>query len=160
MPPALLLDLNKVDLQQVLFNNHDIEKVNPHRYEMRQLDGIIYYDLASGVCLGYKDVTEQEFWVRGHIPGKPLMPGVIMIEAAAQLASFFVLSCFDDYPPDRFVGFGRIDEVKFRSTVTPGQRLHLIVKLLEHRPRRFVCAAQGMVNGQMAFEAKITGMPL
>ena len=160
MPPALLLDLNKVDLQQVLFNSHDIEKVNPHRYEMRQLDGIIYYDLAQGVCLGYKDVTEQEFWVRGHIPGRALMPGVIMIEAAAQLASFFMLSCFDEYPPDRFVGFGGIDEVKFRSEVAPGQRLYLIAQHLEHRPRRFICATQGIVDGRMVFEAKITGMPV
>ena len=160
MPPALLLDLSRIDLDHVAFDAAAIEEVNPHRYEMRQLDGMIYDDQETSTCLGYKDVTEDEFWVRGHIPGRPLMPGVIMIEAAAQLASFYVINSFHEYSPDKFIGFGGINDVKFRGAVTPGQRLYLIVKLIERRPRRFICAAQGVVDGQMVFEAKIVGMPM
>lgn len=160
MPPALLADLNSLDLNKVLHDTEAIEKVNPHRFEMRQLDAIVHEDSEQGLCVGYKDITEEEFWIRGHIPGRPLMPGVIMIEACAQLASFYVLTALDDYASGKFVGFGGIDEVKFRGTVKPGDRLYLMVKLIEHRPRRFVAAAQGVVDGQMVMQAKIVGMPI
>jgi len=158
MPPALIIDLNKIDLHQVIFDTAAIEKTNPHRYEMRQLDGVIWHDEASASVVGYKDITENEFWVRGHIPGRPLMPGVIMVEAAAQLASFYIK--FLNKDDERFIGFGGIEDVKFRGTVEPGSRLILLGKLLENRPRRFICAAQGVVNGQMVFQAKIIGMPI
>ncbi|MBN1436413.1 MAG: beta-hydroxyacyl-ACP dehydratase [Sedimentisphaerales bacterium] len=160
MPPALLANLDAIDLNKVLYDTATIEKVNPHRFEMRQLDAIVHEDKDVGLCVGYKDITEDEFWVRGHIPGRPLMPGVVMIEAAAQLASFYVLTALEDYASGKFVGFGGIDEVKFRGSVVPGDRLYLIAKLLESRPRRFVAAAQGIVNGQMVLQAKIVGMPM
>ena len=59
---------------------------------MEHLNGVNYYD-HNGKIVGYKDVREDEFWVEGHIPGRPLLPGVIMIEAAAQLASFLCQRC-------------------------------------------------------------------
>ena len=157
MPPQLILDLDNIDLNQLAFDSQAIEKVNPHRYEMRQLDGIIWHNPDEAGILGYKDVTENEFWVRGHIPGRPLMPGVIMVEAAAQLASFYIRLLNAD---DRFVGFGGIDDVKFRGVVTPPCRLYLMGRMLENRPRRFICDAQGVVDGQMVFQAKIIGMPV
>ena len=157
MPPPLLIDLDEIDLKQVLYDAEAIEQVNPQRYEMRQLDGINYIDFEAGLAVGYKDVTEKEFWVRGHVPGRPLMPGVIMLEAAAQLASFYTIKTGNDA---HFVGLGGIEEVKFRSTVLPGMRLHLLGKFIERRSRRFKCAAQGVVDGQMVFEALIIGMPV
>ena len=90
MPPTLLTDLTKIDLDQVLFDRNHVESVNPHRYEMQHLDGIIHFDPQAGVIVGFKNVTEDEFWIRGHIPNRPIMPGVIMIEAAAQLVSYAV----------------------------------------------------------------------
>lgn len=157
MPPQLIIDLDTIDLDQCIFDAEAIEKVNPHRYEMRQLDGIIYENRDDVTILGYKDVTESEFWVRGHIPGRPLMPGVLMIEAAAQLASFAVKRINDD---DRFIGFGGVDDVKFRGVVTPPSRLYIMGKLIENRPRRFISLAQGVVDGQMVFQARIIGMPV
>jgi len=158
MPPLPLIDLGSIDLNRVLYDQEAIYKINPHRYEMVQLNGVVYQDAGQGLVVGYKDVTAMEFWVRGHIPGRPLMPGVIMIEAAAQLASFYVKILRQD--DDRFIGFGGIEETKFRGTVEPGCRLYMVEKLLENCPRRFRCAAQGFVNGQMVFETVIVGMPV
>ena len=90
------------DLNELAFDSQAIEKVNPHRYEMRQLDGIIWHSPDQAAVLGYKDVTEDEFWVRGHIPGRPIMPGVLMVEAAAQLASFYIKYLNQE---GRFIGF-------------------------------------------------------
>jgi 3-hydroxyacyl-[acyl-carrier-protein] dehydratase len=97
MPPPLLFDLSQIDLEaKPVFDKEAICKVNPQRFEMQQLDGVIWYDKEKSSILGFKDVTEQEFWVRGHIPERPLMPGVIMIEAAAQLSSFFIKQVFQE----------------------------------------------------------------
>lgn len=157
MPPQLVVDLDSIDLTQLAFDSDAVAEVNPHRYEMRQLDGIIWHDPETTTILGYKDVTEEEFWVRGHIPGRPIMPGVVMIEAAAQLASFYIKLLNAD---DRFIGFGGVDDVKFRGVVTPPSRLYLMGRMLENRPRRFICSSQGVVDGQMVFQAKIIGMPV
>ena len=157
MPPELLVNLEEIDLNNVIFGVSDIEAANPHRYEMRHIDGIVHMDPDAGTIIGFKDVKEDEFWVRGHIPGRPLLPGVLMIEAAAQLASFFAKKLTGT---DRFIGFGGIQDVKFRTQVAPGDRLYLLGKFLEVRPRRFKMSSQGMVNGQRAFEAVIVGMPI
>jgi len=158
MPPTLLVDLDRLDLSRILYDVKAIEEVNPHRYEMRQLDGIIALDVETGTVVGFKDVREDEFWVRGHIPERPLMPGVLLLESAAQLASFCVKKI--NVGENRFIGFGGLEGVKFRVQVTPGNRLYLLGKLVENRQRRFKLAAQGVVNGQLAFEAIIIGIPI
>ena len=156
MPPPLLFDLSKIDLKaKPVFDRETIEKVNPQRYEMQHLDGILWYDKEKYLVLGYKDVTENEFWVRGHIPGRPLMPGVIMIEAAAQLLSFFVKHVYD---VKGFIGFASIDEAKFRSTVVPGQRLYLLGHITVFKSRKYSAYIQGLVDGTMAFETTVSGM--
>src|SRR5690554_1935470 len=101
MPPTRLFDLLDLDLDKVEFDRQAIAQVNPQSYEMSQLDAIVWYDLPRMLCLGYKDVTDKEFWIRGHIPGRPIMPGVIMVEAAAQLCSFFMKRI---YGLDGFIG--------------------------------------------------------
>jgi 3-hydroxyacyl-[acyl-carrier-protein] dehydratase len=158
MPPALLTDLSVLDIDQVLFDRKQIESVNPHRYEMQHLDGIVHFDPAEGVIVGFKEVTENEFWIRGHIPNRPIMPGVIMIESAAQLVSFAVKKLRNDH--ETFIGFSGIENTKFRGTVAPPAKLLMIGKLVEDRPRRFICDTQGFVDGQMIFESQIIGMPV
>jgi len=157
MPPQPIINLATLDLNTVLVGKDGIRQVNPQRFEMEQLDGIIHLDLARQISVGFKDVREDEFWVRGHIPGRPLYPGVLMIEAAAQLASFYTHQVLQG---DRFIGFGGVDEVKFRGTVVPPCRLILVGQGLEIRSKRFVCAVQGFIDLKMVFEAKITGMPV
>jgi 3-hydroxyacyl-[acyl-carrier-protein] dehydratase len=157
MPPSLLFDLSEIDLNaKPVFDQEAICRVNPQRFEMLHLDGILWYEKAKALILGYKDVTDHEFWVRGHIPGRPLMPGVIQIEAAAQLLSFFVLQIYEE---EGFIGFGGIEKAKFRAAVEPGCRLYLLGHIIEIRTgRKYVCDVQGVVNGSLAFEATISGM--
>lgn len=159
MPPRALFPLESLDLERVLADIEDIRKTNPQRYEMEQLSRIVHYDPEAGTIAGVLEVAEEPFWARGHIPGRPLMPGVIMIEAAAQLCSWAVRQVYDsEVYADRFFGFGGIDNVKFRGTVLPGQRLVILGEKGEVRPRRAVFKTQGWVEGRMAFQAEITGL--
>ena len=156
MPPPLLFDLSQIDLTaKPVFDREAVNKVNPQRFEMQQLDGVLWYDKEKFQILGYKDVTENEFWIRGHIPTRPLMPGVIMVESAAQLLSFFVRQV---YAVQGFIGFASIDSAKFRSVVEPGQRLYLLGHITTFKSRKYSAYIQGVVNGSMVFETTVSGM--
>jgi 3-hydroxyacyl-[acyl-carrier-protein] dehydratase len=157
MAPPLLVDLAGIDLARILIPIEEIRQINPQRYEMEQLTGIVHLDAAAGQIVAVKEVRPDEFWVRGHIPGRPLMPGVVMIEAAAQMTSFYYKYVQKD---SRFVGFAGVDAVKFRGQVAPGDRLILLGKVVEIRSRRAVFDTQGVVGDKLVFEARITGMPI
>jgi len=156
MPPPLLFDLSQIDLKaKPIFDRQAIGEVNPQRFEMQQLDGILWYDKERFLILGYKDVTSSEFWIRGHIPARPLMPGVIMVEAAAQLSSFFIKRI---YELGGFIGFAGIDSAKFRATVEPGQRLYLLCHITKFKRRKYTASVQGIVDNTMVFETQISGL--
>lgn len=154
MPPKLLFDISRIDLDGVLYDKDVIREVNPQRGDMEHLDAIVHVDAAEHRIMGYKDVRQEEFWVPGHIPGRPLLPGVIMIEAGAQLASFYTKKVMGW---DGFIGFGGVDGVKFRQQVTPGCRMYILGQRIWERHRRICCNVQGVVNGELAFEAQILG---
>jgi 3-hydroxyacyl-[acyl-carrier-protein] dehydratase len=158
MPPELQFDLSTIDLSQVIADKEEIRKHNPQRFEMEHLDGIIYVDPSSNLIIGYKDVRPDEFWVRGHIPGFPLLPGVIMCEAAAQLCSFYIMR----YSPIEadFIGFGGMEDVRFRRTVKPGERLILVGKANKLHRRQTLFTVQGMVDGVMVFHGDIIGVAM
>jgi 3-hydroxyacyl-[acyl-carrier-protein] dehydratase len=142
-------------MEKTVFDRTVIAEVNPQSYEMSQLDGIIWYDRPKLLVLGYKDVTEDEFWIRGHIPGRPIMPAVIMIEAAAQVSSFFMKRI---YGLTGFIGFSGIEQAKFRDMVVPGDRLYLLAHISKVRSRQFSADVQGLVNDKLAFDTTVTGM--
>ena len=159
MPRNLLIELSGIDLANCVIDQEGIRQINPQRYEMEHLNGVIWYDLDSMTIVGYKDVRPDEFWVRGHIPGRPLLPGVVMIESAAQLASIG-FKVFADSEDDRFVGFGGVTDAKFRRAVTPPARMLLLGKCTELRSRRAVFLTQALVDDALVFEATIIGMPM
>ena len=155
MPAKTLFDISNIDFTKTIATSDDIYEVNPHRHEFMLLDGIIHHDAENGNIVGFRETRDDEFWVKGHIPGRPLFPGVLMIEAAAQLVSYFVMK---NEPDKGFLGFGGVSDVKFRGVVVPGDRLVFLGKLLEHRPRRSVGSVQGYVGERMVFEGRSTGM--
>ena len=159
MPPPLLVDLSKIDMNRIELPIEEVRKYNAHRYEMEQLSGVIHVDREKRVAVGFKDVRSDEFWVRGHIPGRPLMPGIVMMEAAGQLCALLYKVAISNLP-GTFLGFGGMNNVKFRRTVVPGEKLILLAHCTDERLRRVVFDTQGLVGGQFVFEGQIIGMPV
>ena len=158
MPPLLILDPASLDLSRVVADREAIRRVNPQRYEMEQLTAIVLLDREQQIVAGYKDVGADEFWVRGHMPDYPLLPGVLICEAAAQLCSFYTMSA--GLVESGFLGFSGMENVRFRSPVRPGDRLLLIGKSMRLHRRQMVFNVQGFVGTTMVFHGDIIGVPL
>lgn len=158
MPPAPLVDPTTIDTSRVLADRDAIHRYNPQRFEMDQLSAIVLIDPERKLIIGYKDVSADEFWVRGHMPGYPLMPGVLMCEAAAQLSSYY---CKDaGMFKEGIVGFGGMEDVRFRGQVRPGDRLVLVGKGVRLHRRHSIFEVQGFVGANMVFHGKFIGVML
>src|SRR6266849_4915844 len=112
MPPEAHFELGHVDLSRVVADLEAIRRVNPQRFEMEQLTAIVLVDPEQRLVVGYKDVRPDEFWVRGHMPGYPLMPGVLMCEAAAQLCNYYLVT--QGLLGGDFIAYGGLENVRFR----------------------------------------------
>lgn len=157
MPPRLIFDISQVDLDATLFGPEVIREYNLQRGEMEHLDAIVWAQPETGASIGRKHVRHDEFWIPGHIPGRPIMPGVIQIEAAAQVASFYTRRYVGW---KGFIGFGGVTECKFRQQVVPGDTLYILCQKIWERHRRVGCNIQGLVKGNIAFECQIIGVEL
>jgi 3-hydroxyacyl-[acyl-carrier-protein] dehydratase len=154
-----IVDPTTLDFGRVLADTEEIRKWNPQRFEMEQLTAIIHEDPVRNACVGYKEITDQEFWVRGHMPGMPLMPGVVMLEAVAQVCCYFAHKY--DLLGTSMVGFGGLEEVRFRDPVVPGDRLVVMCELVKARRNRLiVCRFQGAVEGSLVLEGILKGIPI
>lgn len=158
MPPPLILDPATIDCNHVIADLEAIRKVNLQRFEMEALTAIVLLDPTRKLIVGYKDVTPNDFWVRGHMPHFPLMPGVLLCETAAQLSSYYLITqkVFDT----QFVGLGGLDEVRFLGMVRPGDRLLMVCCMIREKRMAAQCYAQGFVNNRMVFDGKVQGIPL
>lgn len=159
MPPPVLIDPQSLDLENVLVDLEGIRKINPHRGEMEQLTAVVLLDPELHRIAGFKDTSEEDFWVPGHMPGYPLMPGVIMCEAAAQLANYYCMT--QKVLDGDFIAFGGMEGVRFRGPVHPGDRLVLVAHLTHLRKnRRALFDFQGFVGATMVVHGEIIGVPL
>ncbi|MEC7709436.1 MAG: 3-hydroxyacyl-ACP dehydratase FabZ family protein [Planctomycetota bacterium] len=158
-PRDYIIHPNEYDLGTVIADIDEIRRYNQQRFEMEQLTAIVHEDEDRGLCVGYKDTTADEFWARGHFPNVPLMPGVIMCEAAAQLSSYF--SQKHQLLEAEMIGFGGLDDVRFREPVRPGERLVIAVERVRVRPKAMiVCRFQGLVDSNIVVDGVIKGVPL
>jgi 3-hydroxyacyl-[acyl-carrier-protein] dehydratase len=158
-PRGYIIDPSEYDLDRVIADIHEIRRWNRQRFEMEQLTAIVHEDESRALCVGYKDVTANEFWVRGHFPSMPLMPGVLMCEAAAQLSSYYTQKY--NLLDATVVGFGGLEEVRFREPVVPGDRLVIAVERVRvRRGAMIVCRFQGVVRESIVVDGIIKGVPL
>ena len=158
-PRDYIIHPSEYDLDRVIADIHEIRRWNKQRFEMEQLTAIVHEEHSRGLCVGYKDVTPDEFWVRGHFPGVPLMPGVLMCEAAAQLSSYYTQR--HNLLDAEVIGLGGLEEVRFREPVRPGDRLVIAVERVRVRPKAMiVCRFQGLVRESIVVDGVIKGVPL
>jgi 3-hydroxyacyl-[acyl-carrier-protein] dehydratase len=158
-PRDYIIHPSAYDLNRVIADIHEIRRWNQQRFEMEQLTAIVHEDQERGLCVGFKDVTHDEFWVRGHFPQAPLMPGVLMCEAAAQLSSYYTQRY--NLLDAQVIGFGGMEEVRFREPVVPGDRLVIAVERVRVRPKAMiVCRFQGIVRESIVVDGVIKGVPL
>ncbi len=157
MPAKPLVDLSQINFDTPLYTLEDIHRVNPQRQEFSQLTAVVHVDEEQQLAVGYKDITSSEFWVGGHMPGYPLMPGVIQCECAAQLAGFYARQF--DVVDGEYVGFGGMKEVRFRQPIQPECRLDLICQITRVRARKvaYFCF-QGFVGSEMVFDGTMIGV--
>jgi len=134
-----------------------IMKLLPHRYPFLLIDRMVDLD-GDRSGTGIKNVTINEPFFQGHFPGKPVMPGVLLIEAMAQTAGALVLDTLGDEHAGKLVFFMSIDNARFRRPVLPGDTVHFHVKLSQKRPPVWKYAAEAVVDGKKVAEAEIGAM--
>ena len=134
-----------------------IMKLLPHRYPFLLIDRM--YDMngeESGVAV--KNVTINEPFFQGHFPGRPVMPGVLLVEAMAQAAGALVLAHLGDEHAGKLVFFMSIDKARFRKPVVPGDSVHFHAQLSNKRPPVWKYWVEAMVDGKKVAEAEIGAM--
>lgn len=144
---------NGVDAQPTTLSIEDIHRLLPHRYPFSLVDRITQYTPGKS-AVGIKNVTFNEPQFQGHFPGRPIMPGVLIVEAMAQVGGI-VLTQLPDCPDGLFM-FAGIDKVRFRRPVVPGDQLIMTVELLCVRRRRFgKMQGRAEVDGQLVTEGEL-----
>jgi 3-hydroxyacyl-[acyl-carrier-protein] dehydratase len=160
MPAEPLFDYKRFNYDKPLYDLNAIRKMNAQRHEMEQLTGIVWIDEAEQGIIGFRDYTDDEFWIKGHMPGFPLLPGVLLCESAAQLCAFFVRK-HDLLKAGDFMGFGGMDEIRFRQAVFPPNRVIFLAKGIRIRPRVVAqFKIQAYVNDTLAMEGSLLGVPI
>jgi 3-hydroxyacyl-[acyl-carrier-protein] dehydratase len=141
------------EIIKTTFFREEIQELLPHRYPFALVDRIIDY-VPGERAVGLKNVTINEPFFQGHIPGKPLMPGVLQIEAMAQVGGI-VLTLLPGMK-GKFFGFGGIDKVRFRRPVIPGDQLIMTVELLSFKRNRIAkMQGKGLVDNQLTVQGEM-----
>lgn len=155
-----ILDLASLDLTADVVPEEELRRILPHRHEFQMLDGICHLDVERKAAVGYKKWDQDAWWARGHIPSRPLMPGVLLIESAAQVASFLIKKT-SDWEIERFIGLAGVDSVRFRGAVEPPAMLHIVSGNLRISGKRMArMPAQVFNHGELVTELELIGVLL
>ncbi len=156
--PSPHCDISRIDCSKVIADLDTIRTVLPHRYEFEMLTAIVSIDPEQHLIVGFRDVRHDEFWARGHFPGNPIMPGVLMCEAAAQLCAYYTIT--QGITAGVLMGLGGVENTRFRKLVRPGDRLVLVGKGVRVRSRYTQFDVQGYSDGDLCFHSDAIGVPL
>jgi 3-hydroxyacyl-[acyl-carrier-protein] dehydratase len=138
-----------------MMNIKDIQNLLPHRYPFLMVDRIVEIEPEKR-AVGVKNVTINEEFFQGHFPGNPIMPGVLIIEALAQVAGILALQ--SGAPGGKPIYFMSIEKAKFRRPVVPGDQLRLEVSILQYRGNVWKFAGNALIEDKIAAEAEFTAM--
>jgi beta-hydroxyacyl-ACP dehydratase FabZ len=141
--------------EKIVLDYDGIIKRIPHRPPFLFVDKIIELNRNKN-AIGIKNVTANEQFFAGHFPKKPVMPGVLIVEALAQTAGVLVCDSLQDTKESQGVLFSHIDFVKFRKVVVPGDQLILEVAILKNRLGFWKCSGVAKVDGVVAVETEFT----
>ena len=136
---------------------HQIKRLIPHRYPFLMIDRVINIKPGES-AVGIKNVTVNEPFFEGHFPARPVMPGVLIVEAMAQAASVMVARTLDMEDHDMLVYFMTLEKTRFRKVVEPGDQLELHVSVLRPGGKAWKFAGQGKVDGRTVAEAEFMAM--
>lgn len=137
-----------------MLNTMEIQDILPHRYPFLLVDRVIEINAGKNAT-GIKNVTFNEQFFQGHFPGNPIMPGVLVIEAMAQVSGILALH---DKPRGNSVYFMSIDKAKFRKPVVPGDQLRFEINIAQQRKNVWKFTGQTLVEGKVVAEAEFKAM--
>ncbi len=138
----------------VIFDIEAIKRILPHRYPFLLVDKIVDFKMDERV-VGVKNITSNEPFFQGHFPGKPVMPGVLIVEAMAQTGGILLLNGMEN-PDGKLVFFMSMNNVKFRKPVGPGDQLIMQVELASRRNKIATMSGKAFVDGTLVAEAEMT----
>jgi UDP-3-O-[3-hydroxymyristoyl] N-acetylglucosamine deacetylase / 3-hydroxyacyl-[acyl-carrier-protein] dehydratase len=149
----ILAQAEKRALARPILNIQQILQYLPHRYPFLLVDRVVEYEEGRRI-IGLKNVTINEPFFVGHFPGHPIMPGVLIIEAMAQVGGLLLMDSIDN-PEEKIVYFMALDNVKWRRPVTPGDQIRFEVEVVQIRGRTAKMKGVGTVDGQVVAEAEM-----
>jgi 3-hydroxyacyl-[acyl-carrier-protein] dehydratase len=141
---------------EMIFDSIGIQKILPHRYPFLMVDSIVEMERLKRI-VGLKNVSINESYFQGHFPGKPIMPGVLIIEGMAQTGALLLLWEIPEREK-KLLYFAAIDEARFRRPVVPGDQLRMEVTVLKFRTTFCKLHGKATVNGEVAAEATLRCM--